>query len=378
MMAFAFLLSAVCLAFDRKANHLPFYLALSLILIYVLGIKVHERCLLPALPLLLTAYVLTRDRRLLGLCVGFSITTFINTAIVLDNAILYGAEMGHLNNDTLVLDDALCALNLLLCGYAIWVAYTGLRPSEAPQPEKAEPSVPPAYERMLLSPRDARLRLTLRDYLVMGATCVVYGVLAFANLGSTAAPQTGWVSTSPDEQIVFDLGESTRFSLLYYAGVSYNDFSVSTSEDGVTWSAETPCRMREGLCYRWLYALQSTQSNGETTYLSDSPTSVVWFTGRYLRLNACEAGLNLWEIVARDENGQTLPLAIVSHTGARTGVLESEKPVENLIDEQDTCVGEPAGTTAPTSMKSITRVPPMSTCTARRPTRPRIRRWASL
>ena len=342
MMAFAFLLAAVCLACDRKAAYLPFYLALSLILIYVLGIKVHERYLLPALPLLLLAYILTRDRRLLALCVGFSITTFINTAIVLDNAILFGAEQGHLNNDTLVLNDVLCVLNLLLCGYAIWVAYTGLRPDEAPKPLEAEPAVPPAYERMLLTPGDARLRLTLRDYLVMGVTCVVYGALAFANLGSTVAPQTGWVSTSPDEQIVFDLGESKEFSLLYYAGVSYNDFSVSTSDDGVTWSAETPCRMREGLCYRWLYALQSTQNNGEVTYMSDSPTSVVWFTGRYLRLNACEAGLNLWEIVARDENGQTLPLTIVSHTGARTGVLESEKPVENLIDEQDTCVGEPA------------------------------------
>ena len=341
MMAFAFLLAVVCLAFDRLASHLPFYLALSLILIYVLGLKVHERYLLPALPLLLIAYALTRDRRLLALCVGFSITTFINTAIVLDNAILFGAEMGHLNDDTLVLNDVLCVLNLLLCGFSIWMAYTGLRPSAAPQPQEAAPAVPPSYERMLLSPRDARLHLTLRDYLVMGITCVVYGVLAFTNLGSTVAPQTGWVSTSPDEQIVFDLGESTRFSLLYYAGVSYNDFSVSTSDDGVTWSAETPCRMQEGLCYRWLYALQSTQSNGEVTYMSDSPTSVVWFTGRYLRLNACEAGLNLWEIVARDENGQTLPLTIVSHTGAREGVLESEKPVENLIDEQDTCVGEP-------------------------------------
>lgn len=341
MMAFSFLLAAVCLAFDRQASHLPFYLALSLILIYVLGLKVHERYLLPAMPLLLIAYILTRDRRLLALCVGFSITTFINTAIVLDNAILFGAEQGHLNNDTLVLNDVLCVFNLLLCGYAVWMAYTGLRPSEAPIPREAEPAVPLSYERMLLSPRDARLHLTLRDYLVMGITCVVYGVLAFTNLGSTVAPQTGWISTSPDEQIVFDLGESTRFSLLYYAGVSYNDFSVSTSDDGVTWSAETPCRMREGLCYRWLYALQSTQSDGEVTYMSDSPTSVVWFTGRYLRLNACEAGLNLWEIVARDEDGQTLPLTIVSHTGARTGVLESEKPVENLIDEQDTCVGEP-------------------------------------
>ena len=341
MMAFAFLLAAVCLAFDRQASHLPFYLALSLILIYVLGLKVHERYLLPAMPLLLIAYILTRDRRLLALCVGFSITTFINTAIVLDNAILFGAEMGHLNDDTLVLNDVLCVLNLLLCGYAVWLAYTGLRPSEAPIPREAEPAVPLSYERMLLTPRDARLHLTLRDYLVMGITCVVYGVLAFTNLGSTVAPQTGWISTSPDEQIVFDLGESTRFSLLYYAGVSYNDFSVSTSDDGVTWSAETPCRMREGLCYRWLYALQSTQSDGEVTYMSDSPISVVWFTGRYLRLNACEAGLNLWEIVARDEDGQTLPLTIVNHTGARTGVLDSEKPVENLIDEQDTCVGEP-------------------------------------
>ena len=129
---------------------------------------------------------------------GFSITTFINTAIVLDNAILFGAEQGHLNNDTLVLNDALCALNLLLCGYAVWLAYTGLRSSEAPIPHEAEPAVPPSYERMLLSPRDARLRLTLRDYLVMGATCVVYGVLAFTNLGSTVAPQTGCLQEAYD------------------------------------------------------------------------------------------------------------------------------------------------------------------------------------
>lgn len=155
MMAFAFLLSAVCLAFDRKANHLPFYLALSLILIYVLGIKVHERYLLPALPLLLTAYVLTRDRRLLGLCVGFSITTFINTAIVLDNAILYGAEMGHLNNDTLVLNDALCVTQSAAVRLCHLGGLYGPAASEAPQPEKAEPSVPPAYERMRCPPRCA-------------------------------------------------------------------------------------------------------------------------------------------------------------------------------------------------------------------------------
>ena len=341
VMAYVYAFVILCMAFDRRASHLPFFLALGLIGIYMLGVKVHERYLLPALPLLLAAYVLVRDRRLLALFTGLSITTFINTAIVLDNAILFGAEMGHLNSDTLALNDVLCVCNLALCGYAFWLAWTGLRESDPIRIEEAEKAVPPSYEQMLLAPRDASLHLKLRDYLVMGATCLVYGSLAFTNLGSTVAPQTGWVSTSPDEQIVFDLGESTRFSLLYYAGVSYNDFSVSTSDDGETWSAEIPCRMREGLCYRWLYALQSTQSNGEVTYLSDSPTSVVWFTGRYLRLNACEAGLNLWEIVVRDENGENLPLTIISHTGARTEVLSEEKPVSNLIDEQDTCIGEP-------------------------------------
>ena len=43
--------------------------------------------------------------------------------------------------------------------------------------------------------------------LVMGATCVLYGVLAFTNLGSTVAPQTGWVSTSPRSKTICSSGE---------------------------------------------------------------------------------------------------------------------------------------------------------------------------
>lgn len=338
MMAFAFLFPILCMVQDRKPGHLPFYMALALIGVYVLGVKVHERYLFPALPLLLMAYVSSRDRRLLALCVGFSLTTFVNTAIVLDNAILFGASQGHLNPDTLAVNVILCLLNLLLCGYALWIGYTGLSHTQSREPAP-QAAIAPSYARMLLDPSDARLHLRLRDWLVMAGCMLVYGVLAFAHLGSTVAPQTAWVSTSPEEQVVFDLGESRTFSLLYYAGVSYNDFSVSTSEDGVTWTEATPCRMREGLCYRWLYALASDDG---INYASDSPANVVWFTGRYLRLNAEEAGLNLWEIVARDQDGQNLPISLIGHTGARAGVLKEDKPAQNLIDEQSTCVGEPS------------------------------------
>ncbi len=345
MMAYAFAYAIICLIADGRARTLPFYMALALIGVYVLGVKVHERYLFPALLLLLTGYVCTRDRRMLTLCVGFSATTFVNTAVVLDNSILFGSAQGHLNADTMPLNIILCVINLLLCGYAGWIAFGGVREDarkEAAEREKeAAYAVPPAYEAMLLNPKDARLRLNARDWLMMGVTAVLYGALAFANLGSTVAPQDGWVSTSPDETIIFELDEPATFSVLYYAGVSYNSFSIAVSEDGTNWSDDFPCEMREGLCYRWNYALQSETVDGEAQYAANDPSGVLWLKGKYLRLNACQAGLNLFEIVARGQDGERIPLTVYRHTGARPDMLEEIKPAENLINEQDTCVGEP-------------------------------------
>lgn len=342
MMAFAYLFAIVCIFFDRRKGALPALMAIALIGVYMLGVKVHERYLFPALLLLLAAYVHTKDRRLLGLCVGFSATTFVNTAIVLENAILFGAEQGHLNADTLMLNHVLCVLNLLLLGYALWIGMTGLRASI---PAKAETTVQnraASYEQMLLHPRDHRLHIRRLDVLSMAVVTLAYAVLAFANLGSTAAPQTAWVSTSPDETVVLELDESQTFSVQYYAGVSYNNFSIAVSEDGVNWSQNYPCEMREGLCYRWVYAVASSESNGNVTFESQYPHSVLWLTGKYLRINAEEAGLNLWEVVARGKDGSNLPLRVVSNENARADLLDENKPAAHLVDEMDTCVGEPS------------------------------------
>lgn len=345
MMAFVYLFAILCLAFDPKQANLPYYMALALIGVYVLGVKVHERYLFPALLLLLVSFVQVRDQRILAVFAGFSATTFINTAIVLDNSILYGAAQGHLNTDTLFLNNLLCVLNLLLCGYAGWLGLNGLKasvPANSIFRFKFDKCSNERDLEMLLHPRDYRLHLTLRDYLVMGITTVVYAALAFHNLGSTVAPQTAWVSTSDQETVVLELDEPKRFSVLYYAGVSYNDFSISVSDDGLNWSEAYPCEMREGLCYRWNYALNATTSDGITTYPSSNPSNVRWMQGKYLRVNACAAGLNLWELVARDENGNHLPLHIVSHTNAQPQLLDENKPAAHLIDEQGTCVGEPS------------------------------------
>ncbi len=341
-MVFTYAAVILLIVLERRAQTLPFYMALMMIGLYVLGLKIHERYLFAACALLPVAYVQVKDRRLIWLCAGISVTTFINTAIVLDNSILFGASLGHLNADTAAVNALLCIANLLLCGYAAFIAYTGLRPSE-PMRElnlrqwfSDEP-----HRQRLLRPRDARLHLNMRDALIMGLTFAVYCVVAFTNLGSTKAPQTAWVSVSAEDQVVFELPEKTTFKLLYFAGVSYHNFSVSVSDDGETWSDPTLCRMREGLCYRWLYATRALVDDiNSDQFASDGESSVVWLTGKYLRINAAFAGLNLREILLRNENGERIPVSFVAYNSP-DNALQSATTPEALIDEQDTLTGEP-------------------------------------
>lgn len=346
MMASVYLAVILCMSEERDAFSLTFYMALALLGVYVFGVKVHERYLFPALMLFLMSYVSSRDRRVLWLFVGLCATTFINTAIVLENSILFGAEHGHLNNDTNAINYTLCVVNILLCGWGMYIGLTGQKQSKPFAEDhkvNTERKISDSYLQMLLSPKDARLHLTIRDYAVLAAVTILYSCLAFTNLGSTVAPQTGWISTSADEQIVFDLGQEKEFSVLYYGGVSYNNFSISVSKDGTNWSEAIPCQMREGMCWQWHYAVKSyTDENGNVQFQSNSPRNVEWMTARYLRVNACESGLNLWEIVARDRNGENIPLSLVSHSGARQDLLDEPKSARNLIDETDTCIGEPS------------------------------------
>lgn len=345
MMVLVYVFALLCLFEKQNDASLPLHMAIALMGIYVLGVKVHERYLFPALLLLLIAYVRKHDKRILYLLAGFSATTFVNTAIVLENSILFGAAQGHLNTDTYWLNMLLCLLNLTLFGYAVWVGLTGLKENTASfcETDAADTGIPEIYRRLVLQPSDARMHLKWFDFLVMGITICLYSILTFANLGSTAAPQTAWVSTSADEQVVLDLGQKQDFSVLYYAGVSYNPFSISVSDDGVNWSEDYPCQMREGLCWQWRYAVTSSKDeNGNVSYAANTKGSTLQLNGRYLRVNACEAGLNLWEIVARDPDGNNIPLRITEHTGAYPELLDTAKPAANLCDEMHTCVGEPS------------------------------------
>lgn len=329
-----------------KLEHLPLAGGILFVLLCAFGLKMHERYLLPALLFFALAFLQHRDRRVLAMLVCASLTVFVNAGIVLDNSIRLGASMGHLNNDTLWLNDLISLVNVLCALLAVWTGQRVMVENE-PQEEDsgftlwkpAQLSAKPGH--VLETSYDPGLHWKRVDTLLVAAVTLVYGALALCNLGSTKAPQNPWKSTDATEQVVIDLGAHyDDFRMLYFAQVSYSDFSVAVSEDGELWSEEYWAQMDQGQCFRWMYLTPYTVSaDGTRTYDGyGAPRSL---SGRYVRITARQIGLILDEVIFRLEDQTVLPAQVVERVNANEASTLLSDP-DNLLDEQDTLEGEPS------------------------------------
>lgn len=346
-MAFAFVIVISQAVRYQRIELLTYLGGLLFILLYVFGVKMHERYLFPAILLLAAAWILLRDRRILYVGLLFTATLFLNEGIVLDNSIRLGSELGHLNRDTVWLADLISVLNIAGSVFAVYLSIelchgrTAKTPGENNKPilplrptdrkDRKEPFVP-----------DRSLHWQKKDTVILTTVTALYAVVCLLTLGSTKAPQHPWISTAADEQIVFDLGsEQEDFSILYFAQVSRHDFSFAVSSDGETWSGETWAQMDQGQCWKWKYVTESYDSgSGSRQYYNSDLAYVYRFSGRYVRLTAAQVGLTLNEILFRGSNGETIPARILSRENA---ITESELYSEPsaLLDEQDTLEGMP-------------------------------------
>ncbi len=347
-MGFAFVIVITLYVQKGDIRFLPYAGALLFILLYVLGVKMHERYIFPALFLLGCAWAIQRDRRILWLMAALTFPLFLNEGIVLDNSIRLGSSMGHLNNDTLGLACVLSVINIGATVYALWLA-TRLILEKAPAelgksavsflPVKTVESIrsPLAYQ------MDDELHWTLRDTVIVCAITLVYSVVSLCTLGSTRAPQNAWTSSGYDESIILDTGEhDSPVSLLYFAQVSRYDFSVAESDDLNSWSEETYAQMDQGQCWRWKYVTESWENEeGKRSYSNSGMEDIIWFNGRYLRISAHQIGLALCEVLVRDKQGEILPVTIVERIG---GTPDSELYSDPalILDEQDTLEGLPS------------------------------------
>ena len=105
--------------------------------------------------------------------------------------------------------------------------------------------------------------------------------------------------------------------------------------DGINWSDEVTAQMDQGQCWKWKYVTQYYfDSKGKKSY-NNTTDSIIHFSGRYIRLSACQVGLTLNEIIFRDAEGNIIPAEVVSRTGEFEDSALYSDPA-NLLDEQDT------------------------------------------
>ena len=339
-MAYAFVI-VITMALRNPDTRLLSYLgALLFILLYVFGVKMHERYLFPAFALLLYAWALKKDRRILYLLLLFSLTVFINEGIVLDNSIRLGAERGHLNEDTVWLADILSILNILGAVWAVYIGYDLIRNRQLKEMIRLPAFIPVRKSVSEAKAKgfqaDRKLHWNRLDTIILAGITLLYSIVSLTTLGSTKAPQTAWTSSGEEEQIVIDLQEKQEdIRILYFAQVSREDFSVAQSDDGITWSAETYAQMDQGQCWKWKYVTMSFPGEEGKRNYYNSTDYVCHFRGRYIRITSGQVGLTLNEILFRDADGNTIPAKIVSRTGDNPDSALWSDP-ESLLDEQDT------------------------------------------
>ena len=382
-MVYVFIMTISFAIRKQDISFLPYLGALLFILLYVFGVKMHERYVFPAIFLLAGAWVVLRDRRILYLLALFSATLFVNEGIVMDNSIRFGANYGHLLSTTdviarsnpsifleklrqllyltkgiiveatpdpryflphtVVIADILSFLNIGGAVYAIYLACSMVSENGSGTNRFTEPTPFPDRISRKRSPRDYHpdnsLRWSRVDSLILAAVVLVYSVISLTTLGSTKAPQNGWTSSSPHEEIIFDLGSGNRkVNILYFGRISVSDpsdFSFSQSQDLVNWSQETDAKMDYTEYWKWQYVVSSYETDDGSRKYNQSLGGVMNFQGRYIRLKARRAGLRLNEIIFRDENGNAIPATVYAQNYANPESPLYSDP-ENLLDEQDT------------------------------------------
>jgi len=340
----------LCIRDFIKNKNPAFYFFMGLFLIaavFVLGIKMHERYLYPAVPLSLFCYIACKDKRFLVLFAGFSATLLINQEMVLNFFLTTGSTFIPSGDVLLVITSI---GNILLFLYLLWIGIDmflrrpkrALRQKRRPRagyaagereagrsaligPALSGPSDVPGYE---------RTRYTKTDLILVGMLTLVYACVAFVNLGSFKAPQTYWRPLHSGEGFYADLGREKRIARVYYFfGLGAGSYTLEFSQDHKNWSAPVtisqPTRFD---AVQWRFAALDLKA-------------------RYLKVTAATPGVMLDELAlfGRDSRKplpikKITPFAVNAAAGAGkdsgAAAVPGRTPQQgspgNVFDEQDT------------------------------------------
>ncbi|WP_369298467.1 phospholipid carrier-dependent glycosyltransferase [uncultured Neglectibacter sp.] len=277
--------------------------ALLMAVMFLFGVKMHERYLYPAFFFLLLSFLFTPDKRLVQVFAAVSAAGYLNVAHVM---YLFDDLGGNYDANALLTRcmAGFQAAALVHAIYALFAVYLPESIQERPLRDVRPWAAPPMGNH----------RMRPVDYLLTAAVTGIYCIAAFWHLGSTQMPRTVWLPEA-GESVVLQANE-TCDALYFLPGLAPDrehraartgvNVLVETSEDGKTWKDCGNLQDTGTYVFAW-----------EQCYLQEP--------GRYIRLTAQDGNVVLHEIGVKLQGKAVL-----------TTLEAAEAAGQPLVDEQDT------------------------------------------
>ena len=199
--------------------------ALLLSGIFTFGQYMHERYIFPVLPLLIAAFLLSGDRRLIKTYMIYTCGLLLNVLaafVVVKSAALRGAEYNVITLIGSVIN--LMAFASMITAYWSMTVRREIYPAYCE--ERMEKTDGTVYEIQGDTPV-----VTLRDRLYCFALTLVYAIIALTNLGTTQAPENYWIGSVGDTAAI-TLESPEEISEIRIFGGIYEGRATLSFSDG--------------------------------------------------------------------------------------------------------------------------------------------------
>lgn len=289
---------------SKYSNKIPLIALFIVISVFMFSTEMHERYMVPAFLIFAVVFLLTKDRAILYLFAGFTITNTFNLSYTL---ILAHHGIYHLSPNDFILR-TFSFFNLILYYLTvkrIVLILLGRLDIKTTNDNKKEPidNLPLIQLNTIIS---------LKDLIAIGLVSIFFGLIYFNNLGNKVSPQTYWKPSARGEGLFIDFKKPQDISMItYFYGIGNGRFRIDLSDDFINWKSLPPIETKG--VFMW----KSQKLDIKTHYLS---------------IITEELSPTLYEIGFFDKSGN-----IIKNVSASSFVVmkETKGSFHNLFDEQE-------------------------------------------
>ena len=281
---------------------------------FTLSVRMHERYIYPAVILLLILFIYTRKVNAFVLYTLYTIAHFYNAAHVL---FFYDPYNFDANASPIIL---ISIFQVLL--FAFLLIYTVKNYITKENTDLPLDDFTDGEEIVMLTaneknpptirPSKKMAKMTKKDYIIMLVITLVYSVIALYNLGDMVAPESGYSSTTFNDNIVIELPEDSRPDRLVFYNGNYErrNVTMSLGDASREWLYTTNFEINEVFCW-----------NSYDIYIDDNVDLTTPIKYIQLTLN--------------DSKSELLEFGIYDTEGKLITPINMDEKVQPLFDEQD-------------------------------------------